>query len=104
MTRTTTLAVTGLCLLALPLGLGCSGNGDQGTRDFSLAPGYQQTYMLTFAAGKRVTLEVRSNGSSDVDLFVRDARGNLVAADESPSPHCRVQFVSPAPRPTGSRW
>jgi hypothetical protein len=93
MSRTTTLALTVACLLLLPLGVGCSGEPTSGVENFSLAPSYQQTYPLTFPAGKRVTIDVRSNGSSDVDLFVHDQYGNLVAADESPSPHCRVQFI-----------
>jgi hypothetical protein len=48
---------------------------------------------LTFEAGKKVTVTVKSDKKSDVNLFVYDADKKLVAKDDSPGPDCDLSFT-----------
>jgi hypothetical protein len=53
---------------------------------------------LTFPAGKRVSVTVRSDKKTDVNLFVYDSAKKLVAKDDSPGPECDLSFT---PKETG---
>lgn len=48
---------------------------------------------LAFPAGRKVTLTVKSDGKSDVNLFVLDADKKVVAKDDSPGPDCDLTFT-----------
>jgi hypothetical protein len=80
-------------------------------RSWSLATGQHQSWTLPFNQGDDVTIKVRSDFDSDVDLFVFTDEfrmnallrsGNVernvgfcVAFDNSPSKDCNVRFVAP---------
>ena len=49
--------------------------------------------ILTFAAGKKATLTVRSEKESDVNLFVYDADKKVVAKDDSAGSSCDLTFT-----------
>jgi hypothetical protein len=51
---------------------------------------------LTFEAGKKATVTVKSDEKTDVNLFVYDAAKKVVAKDESPGPDCEVNFTPKA--------
>ena len=54
--------------------------------------------LLTFPAGKKVTVTLRGEKKTDVHLFVYDANKKVVAKDDSPGPNCDVDFT---PKVTG---
>jgi hypothetical protein len=49
--------------------------------------------VLTFPADKKVSVTVRSDKQSDVNLFVYDAAKKLVVKDDSPGPECDLSFT-----------
>ena len=55
-------------------------------------------YHMTFVGGEWEVLFVSGDGSTDLDLYVYDENGNLVAKDDDNSDECRVRFI---PRWTG---
>ncbi len=55
-------------------------------------------YHMTFVGREWEVLVVSGDGSTDLDLFVYDENGNLVASDNDNSDDCMVRFV---PRWTG---
>jgi hypothetical protein len=48
---------------------------------------------LTFPAGKKASITVRSDKKTDVHLFVYDAAKKVVAKDTSPGPSCDLSFT-----------
>jgi hypothetical protein len=48
---------------------------------------------LTFPAAKKVSVTVRSDKKSDVNLFVYDSAKKLVGKDDSPGPDCDLSFT-----------
>jgi hypothetical protein len=56
------------------------------------------THSFTFRRGARVTITVRGDGDTDVDLFVYDENGRLVAKDDDLTDVCVVAFT---PEETG---
>jgi hypothetical protein len=55
-------------------------------------------YRMTFVGGEWEVLFVSGDGSTDLDLYVYDENGNLVAKDDDNSDQCAVRFI---PRWTG---
>jgi hypothetical protein len=55
-------------------------------------------YHMTFVGREWEVLVVSGDGSTDLDLYVYDQNGNLVASDDDNSDDCMVRFV---PRWTG---
>ncbi len=56
-------------------------------------------FAVTFYAGELARVAVIGNGSTDLDLYIYDANGNVITADTDYSDQCLVQFV---PRWTGT--
>src|SRR5438445_10205145 len=54
---------------------------------------------IYFRAGEEAIVEVIGDGTSDLDLYVYDQNGNLIAKDDDSTDHCVVRFV---PRWTGA--
>ena len=48
---------------------------------------------FAFAKGEYAAIWVGGDGSSDLDLFIFDAAGQVVAADQRPGDSCWVEFV-----------
>jgi hypothetical protein len=53
-------------------------------------------YTVRLAGGARTTVIVIGDGDTDLDLFVYDRFGNLVAQDTDIDDDCAVVFVPPA--------
>jgi hypothetical protein len=53
----------------------------------------QSALVLTFPAGKKVSVSVKSDKKADVNLYVLDASRKEVAKDDSPGPDCLVTFT-----------
>jgi hypothetical protein len=61
----------------------------------TLPPSGREVRTFEFRANSRVRIDVRSDFNTDVDLFVYDARGQLIRADTRPHRDCFVDFVAP---------
>jgi len=48
---------------------------------------------LTFPAGKKASVTIKSDKKSDINLFVYDSAKKLVAKDDSPGPDCDLNFT-----------
>ncbi|MDQ3817419.1 MAG: hypothetical protein M3362_06980 [Acidobacteriota bacterium] len=54
------------------------------TGSYRLAAGYQHTFStISFKRGERASVYVEGDGYSDLDVYVYDAWGNLVAFDDA---------------------
>ena len=62
-------------------------------KTFDLKEKGKAAIKLTFPAGKKVSVTVRSDKQSDINLFVYDAAKKVVAKDDSPGPDCDVKFT-----------
>jgi hypothetical protein len=51
------------------------------------------SYRLAFTAGRLAEIVVSGDGDTDLDLYVYDANGNLIAYDEDYSDDCYVSWV-----------
>jgi hypothetical protein len=60
--------------------------------------GHTNVYQWTFVGGEWEVLVVSGNGYTDLDLYVYDENGNLIAKDDDNSDDCLVRFI---PRWTG---
>ncbi len=79
-----------VCVCAL-LAAGC--DEPKNPETFHLRSGTGVSRAVTFKAGVRVQIWVKSETISDVDLFVYDENGEQVVADEGDSKDCYVTFV-----------
>ena len=62
-------------------------------KTFDLKAKGKAAIILSFPAGKNVTVTVRSDKETDVNLFVYDAAKKVVAKDDSPGPSCDLTFT-----------
>jgi hypothetical protein len=62
-------------------------------KTFALKAKGKAAVTLAFPAGKKATLTVRSTKETDINLFVKDADGKVVAKDDSPGPSCDLTFT-----------
>src|SRR5262245_861863 len=62
-------------------------------RTFDLKENGKVAIALSFPAGKKATLTVRSKNKTDINLFVYDADKKEVAKDDSPGPDCDIEFT-----------
>jgi hypothetical protein len=70
-----------------------AGTGGDNSRSFHLQDSQVFWFNVTFHQGKRVEIWVKSQGNSDVDLYVLDANGRQIARDDGDSKDCYVSFV-----------
>lgn len=64
-----------------------------GARSGVIAPFDTKIYTSTFYAGDRVEIGVSGDGNTDLDLYVYDNQGRLVAKDDDRTDECRVHLV-----------
>jgi hypothetical protein len=50
-------------------------------------------FRVTFRAHELAAIAVRGDGDSDLDLYVYDENGNLIACDTDPTDQCLVTLV-----------
>jgi len=62
------------------------------------AYGTDRFQAIYFEAGEQATVRVVGDGTSDLDLYVYDEHGNLIASDDDATDNCVATFV---PRWTG---
>ena len=73
-------------------------NGPSGTYE-TVRAGDTDTYRISFVAGYLAEILVSGDGDTDLDLYVYDSNGNLIASDTDYTDDCYVSWV---PRWTGS--
>jgi hypothetical protein len=62
--------------------------------DHDVADAYSVVrYHDVFYGGQRATIRVCGDGDTDLDLFVYDEHGHLIASDTDSSDYCVVTFV-----------
>ncbi len=62
-------------------------------KSFDLKEKGSAAITLTFEAGKKVSVTVKSEKKSDINLFIYNDAKKLVAKDDSPGPDCDVTFT-----------
>src|SRR5262245_35160855 len=67
--------------------------GEKGTKKFELQEDTDLVFHIKLPKGKKIFIKVESEKDGDVDLFVDDADGNEVAADERENKNCIVAFT-----------
>jgi len=60
---------------------------------FDLKEKGKASVTLTFPAGKKAKVTIKSDKQSDVNLYVYDAAKKEVAKDDSPGPDCELTFT-----------
>lgn len=58
-----------------------------------LGPGAAVTYRAEFQAGQEIFLMVNGDGSTDLDLWVHDENGNLIASDTDLTDQCIAHWT-----------
>ncbi len=85
----------GLMALVLPFVWCGRGLGQPASpKVFDLPEGGKMQVLVFFQAGAQAEIQVASDKDTDVDLYVKDAKGRSVAKDVTPGKDCRVQFTA----------
>ena len=70
------------------------GNINGPSRDYSAVNGRSYTdYVASFVANQLAEILVSGDGDTDLDLYVYDSNGNLIASDTDYSDDCYVRWV-----------
>jgi hypothetical protein len=67
--------------------------GGPQSNSFRLSARSYRTFTVRFVAGEVAEVALRGDGDTDLDLFVYDELGNLIAADEDNTDFCVVRWV-----------
>jgi hypothetical protein len=62
-------------------------------KTFDLKEKGEAAIILAFQKGKKVTVTVKSDKKTDVNLFVYDSAKKVIAKDDSPGPDCDLSFT-----------
>jgi hypothetical protein len=96
MKRLTAIALSAVALFA---STALAGSGGQ-KYDVARVSAYSSvSYTMTYFAGEDAVVTVEGDGDTDLDVFVYDENGYLIASDEDLSDFCVVSWC---PRWTGS--
>jgi hypothetical protein len=72
-------------------------DGGKGTefksKAYEMKENGEVTVLLTFAAGREVTVTTNGEKETDVHLFIHDGDKKEVGKDTSPGPKCEVKFT-----------
>jgi len=52
-----------------------------------------RTFTVTLRGGETTSIGVSGDGDTDIDLYVYDALGNLIAEDDDSTDECRVRVI-----------
>jgi hypothetical protein len=91
------MAVVLLAMSVVPALAGAVGGPKYGR--YRVGAHSSRTFTVSFYGGETGRVAVSGDGDTDLDLYVYDALGNLIAADEDETDDCVVSWV---PRWTGS--
>lgn len=70
------------------------GNINGPSRDYSVVKGNSYTdYTASFVANQLAEILVSGDGDTDLDLYVYDSNGNLIASDTDYSDDCYVRWI-----------
>jgi hypothetical protein len=67
--------------------------GPKWVTDFVNGGGSTVSYSINFRANQLAEVQVLGDGSTDLDLYIIDQNGNIIAADESYDVDCYVRWV-----------
>jgi hypothetical protein len=84
--------VMALVLLAQAGAWAGSEKGPRRYRDVRVRAKDERVYKVTFRQGERAEVAVMGQGTTDVDLFIYDESGRLVAADEADTDFCLCRW------------
>jgi len=98
MTRFTTIVATLAFLFIVELASAGRLQGPSTTAT-SVNARSQDSYNVIFRANQKAIIAVEGDGDTDLDLYVYDENGNLVASDADNTDFCVVEFQ---PRWTGT--
>lgn len=59
----------------------------------TIAAGATNAYHVALEPSVQTTIDVRGNGATDLDCYVVDPQGDVIAKDDSLSDHCRLAFT-----------
>lgn len=89
---------TKICV-ALALTLGLTNNGLAGAvggpkeNHDVVRPYHTDVYHISFRSGERASVYVSGDGDTDLDLYIYDEHGNLVASDDDSTDKCLCTWV-----------
>jgi hypothetical protein len=89
----------GMLILGIALVAGSGASAHAGAVDgaksgfYRLNAGYYNTFRISFWAGELAEVGVIGDGATNVDLYIYDSYGNLVAWDENHTDKCYVKWV-----------
>ena len=69
-------------------------NGPKYTVDV-VGPGSSDSYEVSFVANYLAEVGISGDGDTDLDLYIFDSKGNLIAADEDYTDDCYVYWFPP---------
>jgi hypothetical protein len=96
MNRLLTLALAGLALAVGPLSQTLAGTPGGPTQVIATCmPTDTDTYTFYFDDTGPAVVELKGDGDTDLDLFVYDLSGRLVAGGDGPTDHERVSWSPP---------
>lgn len=73
-------------------------NGGPKATNETVLSGETDSYVITFNGGELARIAVKGDGDTDLDLYVYDENGNLIASDTDNTDCCLVSWT---PRWTG---
>ena len=83
-----------LCTVVLTLATPAQDKGKaKPIRPFEIDELAKKVYHISFPAGEKATLRIKSSEDSDVDLFVEEMDGTDVVSDTDESKDCLVEFT-----------
>src|SRR5437763_741463 len=70
---------------------GASGGPKEGV--YTISGNSYQTFTVTFRGGEEAQVALKGDGNADLDLYIYDEYGNLVASDDDDTATCYVSWT-----------
>jgi hypothetical protein len=87
------LTILAILSAAFVPGVSEAGSGSPKYRVTSVLAESEDAYTVWFHSGSEARVTVRGDGDTDLDLYVFDEHGNLVACDDDCTDYCVVRFT-----------
>ena len=91
--------LTGMLILGITLLVGAGASANAGAVNgakqgfYRIHAGYTNSFQISFWAGEKAEVGVIGDGVTNIDLYVYDSYGNLVAWDENVTDKCYVKWL-----------